>query len=509
MLRLPLFARAYGLKHVSVGGGRRMSAALSRRAHHVAAAAIRDVHELLRSKDGLTDSSREVIAERLRGIRASALSKQEAFLALQLCLEAGCFERELLRGCLSVLEAGYFGPALVDGWDGEEPLVAEFVEKAPRNCHDAVDAMRVRDKVAMVVWQDRLALGSCSRAQESDAPKPQRSAEIDPEKREVFTTRKLGKVLDPKPLRVRIRTMAPGKKLCSALALQLREAVPDAPLADLGAICAMFAARRPLSGQLNDDTMAMLAGRLYSFTAEELAACVPSIAVLCDAAAARAVETWSYHRASGGARASEAHRLYRIGRQQLPKAFLARVAAATEVYARGEAGRVALGPWTGHPLEQVEQQLYTLRSLARSDVPLSMPLWNALIAGVGNSLDGGEVATTRGGLWLLEAMNASKYTTPATVSLARRMLGSCETPGDSAAEELDIGPLAVSQVLRLIVAYSMANDARKVVEALLGGCQRHLLSYPSHIRAVVMQSLRDIKAHLPPELARSLERRGT
>ncbi|GBE60550.1 P-type ATPase, putative [Babesia ovata] len=294
------------------------------------------------------------------------------------------------------------------------------------------------------------------------------TTDVDPEKREIFTTRKLGKVVDPKPLRVRIRDMPPGKKLCSAVALQLREAIDGASLTELGDISTMFAARLPLSGQLNDDTMELLAERFRDFSPEQLSTQMSHIALLSSAATARYLETWSHRRALGSTRASQAHRLYRIGRKQLPKLFLTKLSATAELYAKERVKPLTLGFRMGYHMDAVEQEFFTLRSLARSDMPLSMSLWDLLVAAAEERLETNEEVNLRCVIWLLEAINAAKYTTPSTIGLARRLIAKCKVPSDLDRNHIHIDTIDVAAMLRFTEDYSLGKDARSVIETMAG-----------------------------------------
>ncbi|GFE54041.1 P-type ATPase, putative [Babesia ovis] len=458
--------------------------------HH--GAVIRKAYEAIQMGDGSSDSSVSLIAEKLRDIRGSTLSNQEAFLTLQLCLKSGCFQRDLIRDCLSIVEADYFSPVLQDAWNGESPIIIPKAKNAVTNCYDGINAMSIREKASMIVWQERIGPFRNKYAHKSTFDKQRYTTELDPEKRELFTTRKLGKVIDPKPFKVRVHTMAPGKKLCATLAVQLREGIPSASLTDLGHMCTMFSVKRPLSGTMNDDTLDLLSHRLYGFSAEELANHIHQIAIMCFAAAERAAETWSYHRASERRRSSEAHRLYRISRKQLPKRFLIKVAEAAGIYATEKRQASNL---TTPILEQagpLNQYVYTLRSLARSDVPISMDLWDKLMQLVAEHIDDGSLVDSHTVVWLLEAVNASKYTTPITIDVTRRVMTSCKPTKEPIRSSDSLYPIDIARILRLIWTYALTEDTQFSIEAFLGKDQSKLTSFPSHIRDIITQILRDM-----------------
>ncbi|ORM41994.1 uncharacterized protein BXIN_1052 [Babesia sp. Xinjiang] len=497
--------KLYSLVHRHVfkfnakGAGGWTTTVLSRRGHH--AAAIKEAYELSRQGDVSFETSAALVTERLSHVRGSTLSTQEAFYTLQLCLKFGYFYRDLLRDCLAVVEADFFSPALTDAWNGEPPLITESNSDVPTNCYHGVNAMSIRDKAAMIVWQDKLSSRRKKHRSAVASNKFKGTSELDPERREVFTTKKLGKVLDPKPLKVRVQTMVPGKKLCGTLALQLREAISCGSLADVCDICAMFSVKRPLSGKLNDDTIELLTNRLCEFTEEDLCTHIHHIAILCAAAAARTVETWSHHRASEGLRSLEAHRLYRISRKQLSQKFLKKLSSAVGLYSEGRIQPAALGALTVEKLDLLNQHINTLRLLARSDLPLSMSTWDRLMALVAKYLDYGCVPDVRTAIWLLEAIIAAKYTTPTTVDVTRRVLASCKPEENLVSECRNVSPIETAQIIRYLWTYSLAKDARLPIIALLGADQSRLASFSSHIRADIDHLLSDMRCHLTPELA--------
>ncbi|KAK1935975.1 hypothetical protein X943_000690 [Babesia divergens] len=422
------------------------------------------------------------IVSRLGDIRGSTLSIQDACAVLKTCLEVGHFDHELLSDCLSVVEGGYFSPVLVGGSEADAPLLFSADASPFKSCFDAINGLSVREKASM--WQDKLSRIRRKCISHVEQLQPHVTADIDPEGRELFTTKKLGKVLDPKPLRVRVRQMAPGRKLCNTLALQLREAIPSATLMDLGNICTIFAVRLPLSGQMNDDTMDMLAARLHSFSPEDLASVMHHIAFLCSAAATRAVETWSYNRASGSARSSESHRLYSIRRLKLPQPFLQKVANAVGVYTNGEVCPEALGFCLGRELKPLEQHVHTAMLLARSDVPLSIQLWNALLSNVDKHLHEGIAVDTQTVLCFFEAVDYAQYTTPQTINTAQRLLSSCKYDNTANVDIFEGKHLAILQMLRLISTYSLGTYAKELLDILSEWMLQERTSLSKNIRLV-------------------------
>ncbi|CDR94288.1 hypothetical protein, conserved [Babesia bigemina] len=465
MLRSLLLSETSAIRYTLHSSNRWPTGALSRKSHHASAAIIK-AYELNASKQENGLQSTEAIRDQLRSLRGATLSKQEAFLALQFCLRVGYFEKDLLSNCMCLVESGYYNPVLKTPWNGDDSPPLKNVSELPNNCFDAVNGMPISDKATM--WQDRLMKMRRTPRGQRETHTSRGITDVDPEKREIFTTRKLGKVVDPKPLRVRVRDMPPGKKLCSAVAFQLREAVDGASLTELGDISTMFAARLPLSGQLNDDTMELLAERLGYYTPEELATQISHIAIVSSAATARYVETWSHRRALGSTRASQAHRLYRIGRKTLPKQFLTKLSVAAELYARERVTPVALGFRLGYHMDATEQQFFTLRSLARSDTPLSMTQWDLLLASAEESLDGDAEVNARCVIWLLDAINAAKYTTLSTIHLARMLTAKCEIASDVDRNHTHVDTFDVKPMLRFVEENSLGDDAKRIIKAVAG-----------------------------------------
>nr|BAN64902.1 hypothetical protein [Babesia bovis] len=454
------------------------------RAHHTAA--IRAAYELSKSKSRIDESITNRIAETLRDVRGCTLSNQEAFYTLDLCLRSGIFQHNLFHDCLSIVEADYFNPVLIDPWNGEPPLLQTSDERLPRNSHCGVNGMSIEQKASLIVCQDKINAPSQS---DSASSRTQRTTELDPEKHELFTTKKLGKVLDPKPFKVRVNAMVPGKKLCNTVALQLKEAIRTASSVDITHLCSIFVVRRPFSGTVNDDAIDMLTERLLEYTPEQLFTYIHHLAIFCSAAASRATETWSYDSDFEKVRSYGSHRTYRIRRTQLPKRLLVNVSEAVDIYASKNIGTIVPSTMFCYGLDKLEQHVYTMRSLAMSDVPISMATWDGLMSLVGHHIEEGYIPSVYTVLCLLEAINASKYTTSITNDVAHRVISCCTVGNEALKGVPNLSHLATYQILRLLCSYTWTKGSHLLEDSLLGINHSRIASFPSHIRSDIKQLL--------------------
>ncbi|KAK1443500.1 hypothetical protein BgAZ_203760 [Babesia gibsoni] len=417
---------------------------------------------MFESKSAAAASSITQTSGVLRGVRGSTLSVKEAYITIKLCLRTGIVDEELFRHCLSIVEAGYFSPVLSNGWGIDTLSSDKDHEGLPRSCFDAINGLHICDKASL--WQEKFSSNLGKQTPKVDPTKSHKTQDIDPEGRERYTTKKLGKVLDPKPLRVRIRKMAAGKKLANTVALQLRESVREASLSELADICTIFACRLPLSGQLNDDTILMLASRLSEFSPKELSSVLHHIAIMCSAASMRSYETWSFTTTPRGVRSSQTHRLCRIGRKELPKHFLEKVASAAELYSRDGVIAAPLGSRLGYPLEPLDEHIQTVRLLAHSDMPLSITLWDDLLS---KKIPDGSQVKLSTVLSFFEAVDYAKYYTPGTIDKAKWLLSCKRDEGSDGAYHGDM-QRAIDQLLYFSSVYSQERQSKDIIDTLDG-----------------------------------------
>ncbi|EKX74060.1 conserved hypothetical protein [Theileria equi strain WA] len=389
------------------------------------------------------------------------LSKEEAICTMNMCLDLGHLNRRLFRNCIEIVEDEYFKPVLVKDCDKVHPLT-DLGYKNIDNTYEFVNNMSIQHKALIVIWTHIInqRKDHSQHGRHRQLYKPSES--IDPEKEEIVTTRKLGRVLDPKPIRARISRIPSGKKLSNMLALQLREQIPDASLSDACYISHIFTTDLPLSGQLNEDTIDLLAQRFSEFTPSKLVDNMYSISKFCRSATRRFNEIWSFHDPNVDRIPTKRRCLYKIERRQFKSSFVLHVLKTLELYCDPERNKKdTVNPYI-YEKNMLTLPLHIMLDLSHSDIPIPINLWDKLVVKIDTILKDVKYLDLCSIGLFFEAVVVSKYTTENTIEVAKGMLKKCVIDNDKI-ETYN----SIQYILKVVSEQCLENEFRDLIDALL------------------------------------------
>ncbi|BAM39410.1 P-type ATPase [Theileria orientalis strain Shintoku] len=417
-----------------------------------------DAHQSCFNKSGET-IAKEQFHRFSNNLKNCIFSKQEAACALRFCLDLEHFDPILFRNIIKVLEDEYFKPVLCEDLEDTSHELYNITKKNVSNTYEFMNSLSIKDKTNIVIWTWLINKETKKRTRRIKIHK--RTEEIDPEKKEVYVTRRTRMVLDPIPIRARVSYIPPGKRLSNTLAFQLRESVPECSLPELCNILHIFSTPLPLSGQLNEDTMDLIAQKFSKYEVGELAKNIYSVSSFCKYASKRFLDIWSFTDPNQDRVPTRGKILYKFEKRKLDKRFINKVLESIEEYANSN---IELENYKGYldVTSDISVHLHILNNFANSDIEIPINTWEGLIVKLVSITEEQNKFEMREIGLFCDTLIKVKYTTPNTLNCARMMIKSFTI----SEEMLNHDYYLMSQILEVILMNGLNEGSSEIIKCV-------------------------------------------
>ncbi|XP_953854.1 uncharacterized protein TA06405 [Theileria annulata] len=378
------------------------------------------------------------------------LSKQEAASALKICLDLNFFEPNLFRDLIKLLEDEYFKPVLLEDSNDKHELY-NITKSNPSNTFNFINSLSVKDKSMIIIWTCKVN-SNVKKFKRNFTVK--RSEKIDPEKKELYITKRTGMVLDPIPIRAKMSFIPPGKKLSNMLSMQLRDHVPNADLMELCYISHIFSTPLPLSGQLNEDTIELIAENFCKFDYLELSKSMFSLSSFCRYAKNRFLEVSSFMDPNINRRPTRGKVLEKIDYRKLSNKFVRKMLESVENYINSTDLE---DDYIGYLMvnSDITVHLHILNNLANSDIPISINVWENLVIKLEKLMDYVKNFDVKEIGLYCDSVLSVKYTTENTIEVSRKMFKNFTVACEYNKEDYYL----ISQILKYILKNRLIGDS--------------------------------------------------
>eukprot|EP00375_Theileria_parva_P003755 XP_766441.1 hypothetical protein [Theileria parva strain Muguga] len=385
-------------------------------------------------------------------------SKQEAASALKLCLDLNFFEPKLFRDVIKVLEDEYFKPVLLEDSNDTHNELYNITKTNPSNTFSFINSLPPKDKSTIIIWTWKTN-SNVKKVKQRLTVK--RTEEIDPEKKELYVTKRTGMVLDPIPIRARMSYIPPGKKLSNMLSMQLREHVPNADLIDLCYISHIFSTPLPLSGQLNEDTIDLIAEHFCKFDTSDLSRNMFTLSSFCRYSKNRFLEVSSFMDPNVNRRPTRGKLLQKIDYRKLSTNFMTKMLESVENYSNSSDLN---DDYSGYLVvnSEITVHLHILNNLANSDIPISINKWEKLVIKVKNLMESVKNFDVKEISLYCDAVLSIKYTTPNTIDVAKQMIKNFTVSCEYTKEDYYL----ISQILKFILNNQFTTESSELIKCV-------------------------------------------